>query len=248
MLQIKNLSKQYSNGHWGIKDFSLEIDRGQIVCIAGQNGAGKTTILNCILGVISLTEGEITYNGYSNKDIEFKKQIAYVPDEVLLIEPLTGNEYINFVRNMYGDICESKVCNLKQLFDLKEFFDEPIETYSHGMKRKIQLISAFMLNSSVIVMDEPLRGLDVESIITLKKLMEKHAGDGGTIILSTHDLIQAGSLSDKVAIISNGKKIIEGEVNSLMDKFNAQNLEEVFINCSQMSERTIEIEKIINNL
>lgn len=248
MLIIDNISKQYSNGYWGIKEFTLEIENGQVVCIAGPNGSGKTTIIECALELISLTEGSVTYNNFNNNTLEYKRKVGYVPDEILLIEALTGNEYINFVKNIYEDVDNEKLKKLIELFNMKEYLDEPIETYSHGMKKKVQIVSAFMLNCSIIVMDEPTRGLDIEAIIILKKLMRKFISKGGGILLSTHNLISAESMCDKIAIIAGGKKLAEGNLSELKEKYNENDLEGVFMKCSLLSERSDKIEEIINDI
>lgn len=247
MLAINNLGKKYSNGIWGIKNFSLEVFEGEIVCIAGPNGSGKTTIINCILDVISPTSGEILFNGIPSESVEYKTNVTYVADETLLIDALTGNEYIDFISKMYNLADHSKRKALTELFNLENALNQVISSYSHGMKKKLQLICAFMLECKIIVLDEPSRGLDIESIIWLKKLMKKFVQNKGAILLSTHDLVLAENLCDRVCILSHGEKIAEGTAEKLKAKYHGNNLEDVFMKSSLLSERGRGIEKIIDN-
>jgi ABC-2 type transport system ATP-binding protein len=247
VLTVNNLGKKYSNGIWGIENFSIEVSDGEIVCIAGPNGSGKTTVINCVLDVISLTTGEIHYNGIPSKSEEYKKNVAYVSDETLLIDALTGKEYMDFISRMYDLSDDAKRKSLTELFSLGDALNQVISTYSHGMKKKLQVICAFMLDCKTIVLDEPSRGLDIESIISLKKLMKKFVQNGGAILLSTHDLISAENLCDRICIVSRGKKIAEGTAEVLKKKYNGKDLEEVFMKSSLLSERGEKIEKIIDN-
>ncbi|MGE7924739.1 ABC transporter ATP-binding protein [Viridibacillus arvi] len=247
MLNIENLSKRYKNSVWGIKDFNLIIKNKEIMGIVGPNGSGKTSLINCLLGIIYPTSGKVELNGFQSKSKEFKKSIAYVPDDLILPEALTGTEYLDFVTSMYENIDIEKKKMLTELFDMKTALKEPIETYSHGMKKKIQLIAAFMLKSKLIVLDEPFRGLDVEAIIITKKLMNRYIKQGGSILLSTHDLTGAERLCNQISIISKGEKVAEGTVSELKENYNSKNLEEVFMKVSMLGSRSEQVEKIISN-
>ncbi len=248
MLSIKNLSKKYSNNFWGIQDFDLELKEKELVSIVGPNGSGKTTIINCLLGVVSPTKGTLSLYGQKNNTKKFKEYIAYVPDELLLIESLTGKEYINFVKSMYQNVNEEKIKKLVQIYNMEEAMEQIIINYSHGMKKKLQLIAAFMLQGKLIVLDEPFRGLDVESIITTKKMLNKFLKDGKSILMSTHDLLLADSLSDRIVIISKGRKVIENTSDILKKEYNCNSLEEVFIKASLDKSRSDKIDEVINNL
>lgn len=248
MLSIKNLSKKYSNNFWGIQDFDLEIKEKELLSIVGPNGSGKTTIINCLLGVISPTEGVLSLYGHKNNTKKFKEYISYVPDELLLIESLTGMEYINFVKSMYQKVSNEKIEKLVQVYDMGQAMDDIIINFSHGMKKKLQLIAAFMLESKLLVLDEPFRGLDVESIIITKKMLKKFLKDGKSILLSTHDLLLADNLSDRIIIISKGKKIVENSSEMLKKEYNCNTLEEVFIKASLDKGRSDKIDEVINNL
>lgn len=247
MLTIKELSKQYKNHIWGIQDFDLAINQREIVAIVGPNGSGKTSLISCLLGVISSTSGTVKLDEYPSHSKEFKKYIAYIPDDLILPDALTGKEYLEFVTSMYGFTDVKKKNNLIKLFDMKEALKEPIETYSHGMKKKTQFIAAFMLNSKLIIMDEPFRGLDVEAVIITRNLINRYVKNGGSILLSTHDLLGAEKICHRIVIISKGRKVAEGTVDELKKKNNCANLEDVFMKVSMLSDRSDKFEKIINN-
>ncbi|MCY8576796.1 ABC transporter ATP-binding protein [Bacillus haynesii] len=215
MFIIDNLSKTYKNNVTAVSGFQIKIEKNQIVAIAGPNGSGKTSIINSILGIITPTEGTILLDDLPNTTAEFKQKLAYVPDELLLPDALSAAEYLDFVSSMYNCTSNEKRRQLIELFDMKEALQEPIETYSHGMKKKTQLIAAFMLESEFVIMDEPFRGLDIEAVINTKKLMKRYAASQGSILLATHDMLSAEELCDKIAIISKGVKMDEGNGQAL---------------------------------
>jgi ABC-2 type transport system ATP-binding protein len=249
MLEISSLSKMYKKNQWVVKDFNLHINPGEIVAIAGPNGAGKTTIINCVLGILQATKGDIhLLQKYTNQTKYFKQRIAYVPDELLLPEALTGEEYLDFVSSMYEHDQKEKRAALIEIYDMKKALKEPIDTYSHGMKKKTQLIAAFMLDTLIMILDEPFRGLDVEAIIMTKKLMKKYKESKSSILLSTHDLLAAELLCDRVAILSKGKKLADGTIKELKATYHEKNLEEIFLTVSELENRSERFEQIIQNL
>ncbi len=247
MFTIENLTKTYKNNVTAVNDFHLKIDPHQIVAVAGPNGSGKTTMINCILGIIKHTEGRIHLQDVPNDEPSFKKQVAYVPDDLLLPEALTGAEYLDFVSSMYECKTIHRRNQLIELFDMDSALSRPIETYSHGMKKKTQLIAAFMLNSQLVIMDEPFRGLDIEAVINTKKLMKRYAEHHGAILLSTHDMLSAEELCHKLAIISKGNKMDEGTVSALKEKYQSSTLEQVFLKASMLSDRGAHFDEIINH-
>ncbi|KXZ20525.1 ABC transporter [Bacillus nakamurai] len=247
MFTIHQLSKKYKNNVTAVSGFDIEIEKNQIVSIVGPNGSGKTSIINSILGIIAPSEGTILLDNLSNKTAEFKQKLAYVPDDLLLPEALSATEYFDFVSSMYNCTSKQKRKQLIELFNMEEALNEPIETYSHGMKKKTQLISAFMLESEFIIMDEPFRGLDIEAVINTKKLMKRYKATQGTILLSTHDMLSAEELCDKIAILSKGIKTDEGKVEELKLKYNSNSLEEVFLKASMLSDRGAHFDQIIRN-
>jgi len=248
MFEVIQLGKKYIKSTWAVKELDFCIDQKEVVSLVGPNGSGKTTTINCILGAIKATTGKVSYNGICNNTLEFKKMISYVPDELLLTESLTGREYLDFVAVMYGLDESTKRGELVKLFDMENFLDRTISEYSHGMKKKLQLISAFMLKAKLIILDEPFRGLDVEAVIIATKLMKKYVQRGNSILLSTHDLNTAEQLSDRIIIISKGRKMTDGSAADLKKEYKCQTIEEVFMEVSINRNRRNEIEEIIGNL
>ena len=161
---------------------------------------------------------------------------------------MTGKEYIDFVSKIYIDIKEDFKNNLVNLFHIDTYLNEPIKTYSHGMKKKIQLITAFMVKSKAMILDEPYRGLDVEAIIILKKLIRKYVSNGGSAIISSHDLVSAEQLCDRMAIISCGSLLELGTIEDLKYRYQTDDIDEVFLKCSIKQDRGEDIEKLINSL
>lgn len=247
MFIIDNLSKTYKNNVTAVSGFQIEIEKNQIVAIAGPNGSGKTSIIHSILGIITPSEGTILLDDLPNMSAEFKQKFAYVPDDLLLPDALSAAEYLDFVSSMYNCTSKEKRKQLIELFDMEEALQEPIETYSHGMKKKTQLIAAFMLESEFVIMDEPFRGLDIEAVINTKKLMKRYVAVQGSILLSTHDMLSAEELCDKIAILSKGVKMDEGKVEELKLKYNSNTLEEVFLKASMLSDRGAHFDQIIRN-
>ena len=230
MLEIKNVSKAYPGSNVkAIEDISLTINEGDIFGFIGPNGAGKSTTIKSIVGIHNF-DGEITVNGKSIKEnpVEFKKEIAYIPDNPVLYEHLTGIEYVNFILNIYGikENKEEEVKKLSDLFSLGDKILDPIASYSHGMKQKISLIAALAHSPKLLVLDEPFVGLDPKATYELKEVLKNLCETKGLIVFfSSHVLDVVEKFCNKIAIIKNGKiiesgdtKVVKGE-GSLEDKF-----------------------------
>lgn len=230
MLEIKNVSKTYPGSNVkAIEDISLTINEGDIFGFIGPNGAGKSTTIKSIVGIHNF-DGEITFNGKSIKEnpVEFKKEIAYIPDNPVLYEHLTGIEYVNFILNIYGikENKEEEVKKLSDLFSLGDKILDPIASYSHGMKQKISLIAALAHSPKLLVLDEPFVGLDPKATYELKEVLKNLCETKGLIVFfSSHVLDVVEKFCNKIAIIKNGKiiesgdtKVVKGE-GSLEDKF-----------------------------
>lgn len=230
MLTINHLTKIYGDKK-AVDDLSLCINPGEIYGFIGHNGAGKTTTLKSIVGILGFDEGEILINGKSIKDspIECKKEIAYIPDNPDLYEYMTGIKYLNFVADIYGVPSEGrndKIRKLADIFGLTDDLGEAIAAYSHGMKQKLAIISAWLHSPKLILMDEPFVGLDPKASHELKIMMREFCDKGGAIFFSTHVLEVAEKLCDKVAIIKNGQLIKSG---TMEDVRGDDSLEEVFL-------------------
>ena len=214
MLKIQNLVKSYGE-KVAVNDISLTVEKGDIFAFIGHNGAGKTTTIKCIVGINQPTNGDIFVNDISVKEnaLECKKQLAYIPDNPDVYESLTGIQYINLVADIYRVDKETrKELTVKYATELELLNDlnSPISTYSHGMKQKLVLISAFVHSPKLMVLDEPFVGLDPKASFTVKNLMKEFVENGGAIFFSTHVLEVAEKLCNKVAIIKDGKIIANG--------------------------------------
>ncbi len=230
MLTIEHLTKAYGDKK-AVDDLSLHIAPGEIYGFIGHNGAGKTTTIKACTGIMSFDEGEIKINGTSIKDnpIRCKEQMAYIPDNPDLYEFLTGEKYVNFVADVFGIPLEERkerMNRFSEMFEIAGDLPQPISTYSHGMKQKLALVSAFVHKPNLIIMDEPFVGLDPKASFLLKEEMRKHCQEGGAIFFSTHVLEVAEKLCDKIAIIKQGKLITSGTMEEVKGD---TSLESVFL-------------------
>lgn len=230
MLRIENLTKKFGDKK-AVDSLSLHIEPGEIYGFIGHNGAGKTTTIKSIVGILKFDEGEILVDGMSVKEspIECKKKIAYIPDNPDLYEFMTGISYLNFIADIYNVSSQDRTERIKKYGDLLELTDDlaqPISAYSHGMKQKLAIISAWIHNPKLIIMDEPFVGLDPKSSHILKEMMRDVCDKGGAIFFSTHVLEVAEKLCDKIAIIKNGQLIKFGTMEEVKGD---ESLEAVFL-------------------
>ena len=230
MLCIQHLTKRYGEKK-AVDDLSLHIAPGEIYGFIGHNGAGKTTTLKAVVGILPFEEGEITINGVSVKTdpLTCKRQLAYIPDNPDLYDYMTGSKYLNFIADIFGVGAEERQERIRKYADLFELTDDlaqPIAAYSHGMKQKLAIISAWLHQPKLIIMDEPFVGLDPKASHTLKGMMREACDQGGAIFFSTHVLEVAEKLCDKVAIIKGGRLIRAGTMEEVKGD---DSLEEVFL-------------------
>ena len=230
MLRIKNLSKSYGEKK-AVDNVSLHIQPGEIYGFIGHNGAGKTTTLKACCGILGFEEGEIFVDGVSMKQnpLECKQKIAYIPDNPDLYPFMTGLQYLHFVGDIYKVEMEKRETLIKKYAEVFSFTSDLtllISAYSHGMKQKLALISAFLHEPKLIIMDEPFVGLDPKASYTVKEMMRELCKKGTAIFFSTHVLEVAEKLCDKIAIIKDGKLIKEGTVEKIKGD---ESLEEVFL-------------------
>ena len=230
MLKIEHLTKIYSSTK-AVDDLSLHIQPGEIYGFIGHNGAGKTTTLKSVAGILKFNEGEILINGRSIKKdpLSCKKDMAYIPDNPDLYEFMTGIQFLNFVADVYevpADVRQERIHKYAEIFELTEHLGQSISSYSHGMKQKLALISAWVHEPKLIIMDEPFVGLDPKASFLLKEMMREHCDRGGAIFFSTHVLEVAEKLCDKVAIIKNGQLITSGTMDEVKGD---DSLEDVFL-------------------
>lgn len=230
MLKIQNLTKRYGE-KCAVDNLTLEIGSGEICAFIGHNGAGKTTTLKACMGILSFEEGNIFIDGVSvlENPMYTKSVTAYIPDNPDLYEFLSGIKYLNFVADVFGvDTAgrNERISALADKFGLTADLAQPISSYSHGMKQKLAIISAWLHAPKLIIMDEPFVGLDPKASYILKEMMREHCHSGGSIFFSTHVLDVAEKLCDRVAIIKGGKLVISGSMDEVRGDVS---LEDVFL-------------------
>lgn len=230
MLKINHFTKTYGEKK-AVDDLSLHIQAGEIYGFIGHNGAGKTTTLKSVAGIMQFDSGEILVDGVSMKadPIACKKKIAYIPDNPDLYDFMTGIQYLNFVGNVFGVPAQERSRRIQELgeaFELTADLTQSIGSYSHGMKQKLAIISAWLHQPELILMDEPFVGLDPKAAHILKEMMRQVCDRGGAIFFSTHVLEVAEKLCDKVAIIKGGKLVRSG---TMEDVRGDTSLESVFL-------------------
>lgn len=231
VLEIKNYTKIYGGDKKAADDVCITVESGDIYGFIGHNGAGKSTTIRAIVGVLDFTEGDILIDGHSVKtdSMACKKITAYIPDNPDLYENLTGIQYLNFIADVFEISVSDRDERIKKyadMFEITEALGSQISSYSHGMKQKVAIISALIHEPKLMVMDEPFVGLDPKATYILKEIMHEMCEKGAAVFFSTHVLDVAEKLCNKVAIIKKGKLIASGSMEELT---NGQSLEEVFL-------------------
>ncbi|MBE6157173.1 MAG: ABC transporter ATP-binding protein [Firmicutes bacterium] len=230
MIEIKNVTKKYGNKK-AIDNISFTVNDGDIFAFIGHNGAGKTTLIKSIVGIHDFDEGDILIDGISIKDnpVECKKLMAFVPDNPETYEHMKAIDYINFICDMYEVDLETRTKNIKKyakIFDMEDKLNDTIDSYSHGMKQKIVLISALAHNPKILIMDEPFVGLDPKAVFDIKEILNEMVKEDKIIFYSTHILDVAEKLCTRVAIVKNGKLIKSGSMKEIKGD---KSLEKVFM-------------------
>lgn len=231
ILAIKNLSKTYKGGKKAVDNISIQVEPGDIYGFIGHNGAGKSTTIKAVVGVLDFEEGEIYINGHSVKKepMECKKLTAYIPDNPDIYDFLTGIQYLNFVADIFGvdqTTRKDRIQRYGDLFDITGELGNLISSYSHGMKQKVVLISALIHEPKLLVLDEPFVGLDPKAALDLKQIMKKLCEQGSAIFFSTHVLEVAQKLCNKITIIKEGRLVASGNMKDFVKN---QSLEDVFM-------------------
>ena len=234
MIEIKNVTKKYGN-NVALNNVSFKVDDGCVFAFIGHNGAGKTTLIKAITGIHDFDEGDILINGKSIKKdaIECKKEMAFVPDNPELYENMKAIDFINFICDMYEVDYETRKNNIDKyakMFEMEDHLNETIDSFSHGMKQKIALISALSHNPKILIMDEPFVGLDPKAVFDIKQVMNEMVKEGKTIFFSTHILDVAEKLCSKVAIIKQGRLVKVGTMKEIKGD---KSLEKVFLELEQ---------------
>lgn len=232
MIKIAHLTKRFGETI-AVRDLNLEIPRGELFCFIGPNGAGKTTTIKLLTGLLFPTSGEIFIGGHNiqTKPIKAKSIIGYIPDNPFLYEKLTGEEFLSFVAKLYSlKNIEGKSEEFLRLFGLSDYKEKLITNYSHGMKQRLVFSAILLHEPEVIIIDEPLVGLDPASSKLVKVLLRKEVAKGKTIFLSTHTLSVAEEIADRIGVIHKGRLIALGKLEDLKKKAHTSGkLEEIFL-------------------
>lgn len=238
MISLQQVSKHFGT-KVAVDNLTLEMEPGEIFAFLGPNGAGKTTTIKMIVGLLRPTHGSVLVCGYDMADaaILAKESLSYVPDQPYLYEKLTGREFLHFIADIYGlerDIGDFKVEQAIELFELGGFVDELGENYSHGMKQRVVMAGALLHDPRVIVIDEPMVGLDPRSARLLKNMLKEKARAGATVFMSTHTLSVAEEIADRIGIIDEGDLVALGTIDELKTRAKVSGrLEDVFLSITE---------------
>lgn len=223
VVEIKNFSKTYKGGKKAVKNLNLEIKAGDIYGFIGHNGAGKSTTIKALVGVLDFEEGEIFVDGHSIKaePVQCKRETAYIPDNPDLYDHLTGIQYLNFIADIFKvsqNDREDRIKEYGDMFEITYNLGDVISSYSHGMKQKLAIISALLHKPKLMVLDEPFVGLDPKATLLLKNVMRKMCQEGCAIFFSTHVLDVAEKLCNKIAIINKGELVAAGDMETMIQE------------------------------
>lgn len=239
MIEIKNVNKSYVKGKKSIDNLNLEVKNGEIFGFLGPNGAGKTTTIKMITGILEIDEGDILIDGtsISKEPVEAKLKFGFVPDNPDMFLKLKGIEYLNFLSDIYKipkEERKEKIESLSKKFEIYENLNDRIQSYSHGMRQKINVIGTLLHNPKNWILDEPMTGLDPKSSHDLKEMMKEYAKAGNTVFFSTHVLEVAEKLCDRIGIINKGKLIFVGTYEEMKKQFKEDaSLEDLFLEITE---------------
>jgi len=232
-IEVSNLIKDYGNLR-AIKEISFQVDKGEIFGLIGPNGAGKTTALRIISTLLQVTSGSVKIFGYdlTKQPDKVRECISYLPEEAGAYKNLSGQDYLEFMAEFYSENSQEKKSVVKrgvEIAQLSERIKEKVSTYSKGMTRKLLLARALMANPKLAILDEPTSGLDVINSQAIRRLIKSFAKNGTTVLLSSHNMLEVEFLCDRIALIDKGVILETGSPQKLKDKYQAQNIEEVFM-------------------
>ena len=229
-VEVKNLVKNYGETK-AVKGISFTINKGEIFGLIGPNGAGKTTALRVISTLLQINSGEVRIMEYDveKKSEEVRKLISYLPEDAGAYKTLTGRGYLTFIANFFAEKNTRKMVEKGiEIADLGERIDDKVDTYSKGMKRRLLVGRALMTDPKLAILDEPTSGLDVINAQEVRKIIKATAGKGTTVLLSSHNMLEVEYLCDRIALIEEGVIVEEGKPKALLEKYSANNIEEVF--------------------
>lgn len=233
VLEVKELSKMYKKGVYASEKVSFDVKKGEIFALIGPNGAGKTTTIRMISTLLSATEGDAVVAGHSilTEPAKVRENITYLPDEAGAYKTMTGKGYLEFMANIYAknpQDAKEYVERAVEMSGLGERINDKIGSYSRGMSRKLLLSRAVMSRPALAILDEPTSGLDILNAIEIRRMIKQLAAEGMSFLLSSHNMLEIEFVSDRVGIIAKGHLLEVGTSAELKEKYNANNLEEVF--------------------
>lgn len=238
MIKVEGVTKKFGE-KTAVNNATFEVQPGEVFGFLGPNGAGKTTTIKMIVGLLSPDSGHITVSGIDvvENSIESKKKFAYVPDNPDIYENMTAYQYINFMANVYNISEEDRKARTEELatlFEIQDDLNDYLKGFSHGMKQKVALIAALISDPDVLILDEPMVGLDAKSAFNLKNLMKKRCEMGKSVFLSTHVMEVAEKICDRIAIIKKGDIIANGTLDELRGEAGKdESLEELFLELTE---------------
>lgn len=239
-VEIKNLYMNYGSKEV-LKGINLEIHKGEIIGYIGTNGAGKSTTIKIILGLVEGYTGEVKVFGtdISQDKLEYKRKIGYVPEIAEIYDNLTAQEYLTFIGELYGlsyELANSKSEKLMNIFGISEFYESRLNTYSKGMKQKVLIISSLLHNPEILFLDEPLSGLDANSVMVVKEILSELAKHGKTIFYSSHIMDVVEKISNRIILLNDGHVVADGSFEQLKSSREAGSLEQIFNQITGFSE------------
>ncbi|HKM00220.1 MAG TPA: ABC transporter ATP-binding protein [Mobilitalea sp.] len=234
MLTFNHFSKTYKGGKKAVEDLCLQVEAGDIFGFIGHNGAGKSTTIKAVAGVLDFEEGEILVDGHSirKEPLICKQSMAYLPDNPDLYEHLTGIQFLNFIADIFGvpsQIRQDRIKKYAELFEITGNLGDLVASYSHGMKQKLAIISAVVHEPKLLILDEPFVGLDPKASVVLKRIMHELCDNGSAIFFSTHILEVAEKLCNKVAMIHHGRLAFAGTMEDMLKEKEGGSLEDIFM-------------------
>lgn len=234
VLELNDLKMKYSDDSpYVLKGVQIKVKPGEVIGYIGPNGAGKSTTVKIILGMINNYEGDVILFGESikNNPVAYKNKVGYVPEIATLYDSLSGYEYIDFIGKLYGlekDVTEEKGLNLFELFGIKESYHNRIASYSKGMKQKLMIIASLIHNPDILFFDEPINGLDANSVMIFKALLKKLSDQGKTIFYSSHIMEVVEKISDRIIVLNDGVVVADGHFDTLKSLDQKESLQDIF--------------------
>mgnify|MGYP002601072708 CR=1 FL=1 len=248
-IKVEDLSLGYDS-EIVCSNINFEINKNDYLCIIGENGAGKSTTIKILLGLNENYSGEVKIFGQDikNQDYNFKKNIGYVPEVAKLYENLTAREYLTFIGQLYNlsyDDCDKKAHALMEILGIEHAYESRLSSFSKGMKQKVLIISALMHNPDILFLDEPLSGLDANSVLVIKEIISKLRDEGKTIFYSSHIMEVVEKISDRILLLKDGRIIADGNFEEIKKLNNKESLEEVFNDLTGFEDHSMIADKFV---